>query len=61
MYTYVVIFTFLTFSSVAVNFGLQEVLNIAKCMADIHQELTNSCVFFMNSDGEEQGENIFFP
>jgi len=57
MHTYVVIFTLLTFHSAAVNAGLQKALNIAKCIADIHQELTKSCVFFVNSEGEEQGEN----
>ena len=57
MYTYIVLFTLLTFYSVAVNADLQKLLNIVKCIADIHQELTNSCVFFVNSEGEEQGEN----
>jgi hypothetical protein len=63
MHTYIVLFTLLTFSSVTVSAGLQEVLNVAKCIADIHQELPNSCVFIMNSEGEEQGENKFvsFP
>ena len=60
MYPYIVLFILLIVSSVAVNARLQEALNIAKCIADVHQELTNSCVFFMNSEGEEQGENIFF-
>jgi hypothetical protein len=59
MHTYIILFTLLTFSSVAVSAGLQEVLNIAKCIADIHQELPNSCVFIMNSEGEEQGEYNF--
>jgi hypothetical protein len=59
MHTYIVLFTLLTFSSVAVSAVIQEVLNIAKCIADIHQELPNSCVFIMKSDGEEQGENKF--
>jgi hypothetical protein len=40
--------------------GLQEVLNVAKCIADIHQELPNSCVFIMKSEGEEQGEKNFY-
>jgi hypothetical protein len=61
MHTYTVLFTLLTFRSVAVSAGLQDVLNVAKCVADIHQELPNSCVYIMKSQGEEQGENNFFP
>ena len=63
MQNFMVLFTFLTFSSVVVFAGLQEVLNVAKCIADIHQELLNSCVFIMKSEGEDQGEKnfIFFP
>jgi len=47
MHTYLFLFKILTFSSVAVSADLQEVLNVAKCVADIHQELPNSCVFIM--------------
>ena len=63
MQNYIVLFTLPTFSSVVVFAGLQEVLNVAKCMADIHHELPNSCVFIMKSEEEEQGEKIldFFP
>jgi hypothetical protein len=57
MHTYIVIFTLLTFYSVAVSAGLQEVLIVAKCTADIYQELPKSCVFITNSEGVEQGEN----
>ena len=39
--------------------GIQEVINVGKCIADIHQELPNSCVFFMNSGIEEEGEKYF--
>ena len=60
MHNYIVLFTLLTFYCVTVSAGLQEVLNIAKCIADIQQELPNSCVYIMNSEGEERGEN-FFP
>jgi len=61
MHTYIVFFTLLTHYSVAVSAVLQEVLNVAKCIADIQQELANSCVYIMKS--EEQGENKFdfFP
>jgi len=46
MQTYFVLFKILTFYSVTVS-CLQEVLNVAKCVADIHRELSNSCVFIM--------------
>jgi hypothetical protein len=59
MQTYIVLFTLLAFYSVPVSTGLQEVLNVAKFIADIYQELPNSCVFIMKSEGEEQGENNF--
>ena len=59
MQNYIVLFTLLTFSSVVVFAGLQEVLNVAKCIADIHKELPNSCVFFMKSEEEEEGEKTF--
>ena len=63
MHTYYFLFTLLTFCSVAVSAGLQEVLNVAKCKADIHQEVPNTCVFIMKAEGEEQGKNKFefFP
>jgi len=63
MEDYIILFTLLIFSSVSVISGLQEVLNVAKCIADIHQELPNSCVFIMKSEEEFQGEKkilIFF-
>jgi hypothetical protein len=63
MHTFIILSTLLTFSSVAVSTVLQEVLIVAKCIAGVHQELPNSCVYIMNSEGEEQGENnlFFFP
>jgi hypothetical protein len=39
MQNYIVVITLLTFYSAVVFGGLQEVLNVAKCIADIHQEL----------------------
>jgi hypothetical protein len=63
MQNVIVLFTLLTFCSVGVIAGLQQVLNVAKCKADIHQELPNSCVFIMKSEREQLGENNFdfFP
>jgi hypothetical protein len=63
MHTFIILFTFLTLSSVALTAGLQKVISVAKCIADIHQELPTSSVFIMKSDGENKGENNsdFFP
>jgi hypothetical protein len=55
-----VIFILIRFSSVAVSASLQEVLNVAKFIADIHQELPNSCLFIINSEKEVQGENKLY-
>ena len=38
--------------------GLQEVLNVAKCIDDIHQELPNSCVFIMKFEGGKKMRKI---
>ena len=57
MHTFIVLFIFLTSFCVALSAGLQEVLIIAKYIADIHQELPNSSVFIMQSDGDQQGDN----
>jgi hypothetical protein len=63
MQNYIVIFILLTFYSAVVIGGLQEVLNVAKFIADIHKQIPNSCVFIMKSEREDQGKNIFiyFP
>ena len=55
----IVLYTLLTFSSVVVFAGIQDVINVAKYIADILQELRNSCVFIMKSEGQEQGEKYF--
>jgi hypothetical protein len=60
MYIYIVLFTLLTFSRVAVNAVLQKVLNVANCIADIHQELPNNCVYIMKTHGEQKSENYLF-
>ena len=52
MHTYDFLSTLLTFSNVAVIVGLQQVLNVAKCKAVIHQELAKCCVFVMKSEKE---------
>jgi hypothetical protein len=59
MQTYVVLFTLLTFCSVAISAGLQEVVNVAKYIADIHEALPSSCVFIINLEEDVQGEKRF--
>jgi len=59
MCTYILLFILITFYGVAVSASLQEILNVAKFVASIHQELPKSCVFIMHSEGEEQGKKIF--
>jgi len=59
MHTYTVLFTLITFYGVAVSASLQEVLNVAKFIVSIHQELPKSCVFIMHSEEEEQGKKNF--
>jgi hypothetical protein len=63
MQTFIILFTFITFYSVAVMAGLQDIINVAKCTADIPKEIPKCGVFIMKCEGEGQGENIFiyFP
>ena len=59
MQNYIALFTLLTFYSVVVFAGIQEVLNVAKCIADIHQELPT--VVFSSWILSERGKvRIFF-
>jgi hypothetical protein len=57
MQTYIILLPLFVFASVPVCTALQEVPNAAKVIADIHQTLPNSCVFIMNSEAQQQGEN----
>jgi hypothetical protein len=59
MHTYIVLFTLITLFSVAVIGGSQEILNVAKFISNIHQELPNSCVFIINSEGKKKGKKNF--
>jgi hypothetical protein len=56
MKTYIILWILFTFSSFAVSAGLH-VLNIVKFIAGIYQKLPHSCMFIMNSEAEQQGEN----
>ena len=62
MHTYIVLFTLLKIYSVVVSAGLLETLNVAKCIADIHQELPNSRVFVMKSmENNKMRRILIFP
>ena len=39
--------------------GLEKVSEQAKFIADIYQQLPSSCIFIINSEEEQQGENYF--
>jgi hypothetical protein len=41
----------------AVSGGLQEVLRIAEFIADIYQQFPHSCIFIINSEVQQQGED----
>jgi hypothetical protein len=57
MHTYIILTILLSFPGTVLSAGLQEILNIARVIADIYQELPSSCIFIMNSDAQMQGEN----
>jgi hypothetical protein len=42
-----------------VSAGLEKVSEQAKFIADIYQLLPSSCIFIINSEEEQQGENKF--
>jgi ribose/xylose/arabinose/galactoside ABC-type transport system permease subunit len=41
----------------AVSGGLQEVLRLAEFIADIYQQFPHSCIFLINSEAQQQGED----
>jgi hypothetical protein len=53
----ILLLSLLAFSSIAVAADLQNLKNAAKFIADIYQTLPNGCVFIMNSEAQQQGEN----
>jgi hypothetical protein len=55
MQTYIVVVLLL--SSVTVSAGLENVSKLAEFIADIYQQLPRSCIFIINSEEEQQGEN----
>jgi hypothetical protein len=47
----------LLLSSGAVSVDLENLLRIAQFIADIYQQFPHSCIFIINSDAHQQGED----
>ena len=47
----------LLLSSGAVSAGLEEVLRQAEILADIYQQFPHGCIFIINPEEHQQGEN----
>jgi hypothetical protein len=43
----------------AVSGGLEKVLRLAHFIADIYQQFPHSCIFIINSEAHQQGEDWF--
>jgi hypothetical protein len=41
----------------AVSGGLEKVLKLAQFIADIYQQFPHSCIFIINSEAQQQGED----
>jgi hypothetical protein len=55
MQTYIIVVLLL--SSDAASAGLEKVLKLAQFIADIYHQLPRSCIFIINPDPQQQGEN----
>jgi hypothetical protein len=51
-----IIFLLLLYSG-AVSSGLEKVLRLAEFVADIYQQFQHSCIFIINSEAQQQGED----
>jgi hypothetical protein len=47
----------LLFSGGALNVHLQKVLRLAEFIADIYQQFPHSCIFIINPEAQQQGED----
>ena len=47
-------------SSGAMSGGLEKVLRLVKFIADIYQQFPHSCIFIINPEAQEQGEDSFY-
>jgi hypothetical protein len=57
MQTYIIVLLLL--SSGAVSAGLENVSKLAEVIADIYQQLPRGCIFIINTEAQQQGENSF--
>jgi len=47
----------LLLSSGALSGGLEKVLRLAEFVADIHPQFPHSCIFIINPEAQQQGED----
>jgi hypothetical protein len=47
----------LLMASGAVSGGLEKVLRLAQFIADIYQQFQHSCIFIINCEAQQQGED----
>ena len=50
----------LLLSSGAVSGGLEKVLRLSQFIADIYQQFPHSCVFIINPEAQQQGEDWIY-
>ena len=50
----------LLLSSCAVSAGLEKVLRQAEFIADIYKQFPHSCIFILNTEEQQQGEDTFY-
>ena len=50
----------LLFSSGTVSGGLEKVLRLAQFIADIYRQFPHSCIFIINPEAQQQGEDKFY-
>jgi len=53
--TYIIFMLLL--SSGAVSAGLEKLLGLAEFIADIYQQFPHSCIFIINPEAQQQGED----
>jgi hypothetical protein len=47
----------LLFSSGALSAGLEKVLGLVEFIADIYQQFPHSCIFIINPEAQQQGDD----
>jgi len=58
MQIYIVVVLLL--SSGAVSGGSEKVLRLSQFIADIYQQFPHSCIFIINHEAQQQGEDWFY-